>query len=622
MGLTKRLGLGGAAVAYFAAIILTSGVITLTITGVVRADGECTQAGYKPTSPSTPLVRNGNFTNTPSAVFPSGHQGFDNTIPAFYYAESEFYSQVANLGDDVYPVDLIPYRNQFSIQNGPFDGTVHGGGPELNQLIFPGDMANDVPGPVSTWLYTNGNKFNGGAYINWAQQISGLDTSKEYVFVAYISSVVNPPANAPDDPRIAFEIGGSVNMPGTGTVLNPPYTELADDATANSEPLNGWMRVAFAFTPSSSSMALKVVDRATGINGDDFAMTAVTLQVCEPQDDWTPIMRAYGNDVFAGGGYFDGSTCVTQGTPVTNPAVKGFGRYSSASPMDHSTYSGTGTELAVFTPGEIMGFLPGANMTTARSALWELSFANTVDNATIKKIPASYNYGGGFGSSYCPSFPTPISPQLRNGATLNISSLPSGDYVVSRASVDIIAPTPIAEGTRIRIFTDGDIFIRNNIQYANVAPGWASAGDIPLVEIYPAGNILVSDAVSEMTGVFKAKGNFYSCVAASNGQILYPNKLPTEYNTPGVGHHMTYIANNCQTKLTVYGSVTAEQMFLYRTTREGLENAVVGENRTSGNLAEAFVFSPEVYLAYLSAHPSSGATVGSPDSVVSLPPVY
>ena len=575
-----------------------------------KAAAECDPGSFPET---TSAIANGDFAVRPFPENPAGNVGKDNTTTVDY---GTFLSQAYNVGYDSYPSDVSPPRNQFSIQDGDF---FEPGPAGLDQKHFPGDPAFFING-TNTWYYSNGNALNGAEYINWEQDITGLLPNRQYVFVAYITNLIEPSVNDADDPRITLKIGGNTGQV-DGTAIWGP--ELIDEAsTANAQPLGGWKRVAAAFdTDATGNIKLKIIDSADSINGDDFGITAITLQLCQPiKDGWAPIMRAYGNDVYAGGGYFDGSTCVSQGTPPANPAVKGFGRFNPPSPSDHSTYSGTAAELGIFTPGEITGFLPGGNMQVARSALWELSFANTVDNGTIRKNATTLGFGGGFGTPFCPTFPSPVSPQLRNNATLNISSLPSGDYVVQRPDVDIIAPTPIANGTHIRIFTDGNAFLRTNIVYANVGAGWATANDIPLVEIYPTGDLYVQENVSEVTGVFKAKGNFYTCVA-NNGTILHPNNSPV-YNTPAVGHHMTYIANNCQTKLTVYGSVTAEQMFLYRVTKKGVVNAVVGEGRNSANLAESFVFSPEVYLAYLSAHPGGVITVGSPDSIVALPPVY
>ena len=582
----------------------------------VKAAAEC-DPGLTPKT--TGDIANGDFSARPFPEAPAGNVGYDNSTTVNY---GTFLSQAYNIGYDSYPSDVTPQRNQFSIQDGNF---FEPGPAGLDQVTFPGDTAYGID-PTNTWYYSNGNALNGTEYINWEQDVPGLLPNRQYVFVAYITNLIEISVNNADDPEITLKIGGTSGQT-DGTAIWGPNT-LDEASTGNSQPNKGWQRVAAAFTTDSTGavdgsglMKLKIIDSARSINGDDFGITAVTLQLCEPvKDGWASIMRTYGNDVYAGGGYFDGSTCVSQGPALANPAIKGFGRFNPPSPADHSTYSGSASELGVFTPGEITGFLPGGNMNVARSALWELSFANTIDNGVIKKSATALGFGGGFGTPFCPIFPSPVSPQLRNGATLNISSLPSGDYVVNRPDVDIIAPTPISDGTHIRIFTDGNATIRTNISYANVGAGWATANDIPLVEIYPTGNLLVQQSVSEMTGVFKAKGNFYTCVA-NDGTILHPNDSPV-YDTPGVGHHMTYIVNNCQTKLTVYGSVTAEQMYLYRVTKKGVESATVGEGRNSGNLAEAFVFSPEVYLAYLSAHPGGAITVGSADSIVALPPVY
>ncbi len=594
---------------FFAVLFLATITLNVGVLSPPRASaaGEC-DAGSFPVT--TSAIRDGNFAARPFPETPGGNVGKDNTTSVDY---GDFISHAYNVGYDVYPSDTTPQRNQFSIQDGDF---FLPGPTGLDQKVFPGDLAYNIPA-TNTWYYSNGNALNGAEYINWEQDVTGLLPNRQYVFVAYITNLIEDSVSNVDDPYITLKVGGTSGQVDGSTIWGP--LPLSEASTNNAQPLSGWTRVAAAFNTDATGAAfLKIIDSAFSINGDDFGITAITLQVCEPV--YNPLTRSFGNDVFAGGGYFDGTTCVNNGTPVTNPAVKGFGRYKPAAPTDHSTYTGTGSELGVFTPGEITGWLPGAQTVSARSAVWELSFANTIANATVKKNASLYNFGGGFGTPYCPTFPTPVAPLPRNNASLNLNTLGNGDYIVQRATVDLIAPQPIADGTRIRIFTDGDVIVRTNIRYANTGAGWGTASDIPLVEIYPTGNLLVENSVTEMTGVFKAKGNFYSCVAA-NGTILQANRSP-EFNTPGVGHHMTYIANNCRNRLTVHGSVTAEYMYLYRSTRDGLANATVAESRNSGNLAEVFVFSPEIYLAYLSTMPTNPVTLGAPDSVVSLPPVY
>ncbi len=608
---------------------MTTFVLSLTFSAprAFAAPSEC-----DPNSNSFPvptgLVNYGDFTTPPADIPPDtgAGLGYDNTT-AFYYPEANFWSHAANVGYDVYPIDTALARNQFSIQQGDF---LLPGPVGLDQKVFPGDPMFNVPRPTNdTWYYSNGNGLNGVEYINWEQDVTGLTPGEEYVFVAYITNLIENPPNDAADPIITLKVGGNTGQVDGTTIWGP--TALDEINTNNASPLNGWQRVAAAFTADATGSArLKIIDSAAEYNGDDFGFTSVSLQLCAPANGWKPISRSYGNDVVAGGGYYDGTSCVSEGVQTDAPFVRGLSRFNPTSPEDHSTYTGTGSDMAVFAKGDITGWLPGAMTTTARSSPWELSFANTVSTAPIEKDPTTYKFGGGFTNPLCPEYPVPVSPDIRNNATLNISSLNSGDYVVPNANVDLIAPTPIENGKRIRIFIDdsydGDIStagtarIRTNISYEFTS--WNDVSRIPLLEIYPRGDLYIDEDVQEVTGVYMAKGDIRTCIANdAAGTVLIPNVIPTEHYE-GVGHHMTYIADNCQDKLTVYGSMTAEKIHMYRTTKDGLSDGDVAEVRSSSNLSEAFVFSPEIYLARLSSASSGPDEVTTVDSVVSLPPIY
>lgn len=126
---------------------------------------------------------------------------------------------------------------------------------------------------------------NGGEYVNWGQDISGLTPGREYVFIAYISNAIEPVGDSPDDPTIRLRIGGTSGMP-DGTVIGGP-TVLTEAATSNTTANSGWQRVAFSFTATSASEKLKITDSSTGSWGDDFAMTSIGIAECAPVPDYT-----------------------------------------------------------------------------------------------------------------------------------------------------------------------------------------------------------------------------------------------------------------------------------------------------------------------------------------------
>lgn len=310
--------------------------------------GGCSQDGYFPRF--TNLVKNGSFSTAPSDVAPAGSNGRNNTSPGHYYANAGFRSQMANAGYNVYPRDSnaagTDVFNIFSVQKGPFNGaeSKHGdlrerGGAVLNQIPFPGHMVvagnrdSEVP-KVDTWLYTNGNamphnKMRNIEYLTWEQDVSGLTVGKEYVFVAYISNVIEPPNDSRDDPTIRFRVGGTTGMP-DGTVIGGP-TVLTEANTGNKLPIGGWQRVAFPFKATSGTQKFKVTDASPGWFGDDFALTAIHISECVPMYDYelTTTPKVNGPDLYPG------QTEITGGDRPTSKVVHKEGPSDSKTPVNY-----------------------------------------------------------------------------------------------------------------------------------------------------------------------------------------------------------------------------------------------------------------------------------------------
>jgi uncharacterized repeat protein (TIGR01451 family) len=202
--------------------------------------------------------------------------------------------------------NIYPGDNSFSIQTGDRNLGFAG----LNQKAFPGDPANNVPA-VPNWFYSNGNWFGtqnydtaisndvtiNGEYLLWQQDITipNWVAGKTYVFFAYVSNVIEIPANdAPDDPIVRLRTAGTDGLPdgtllsgpfilqeGSGSYLQPSVAALGVN-TANSAPLNGWYRVSGTIQPTSNTARLKFTSSATGGGGDDFGLTQINLYECRP----------------------------------------------------------------------------------------------------------------------------------------------------------------------------------------------------------------------------------------------------------------------------------------------------------------------------------------------------
>ncbi len=108
-----------------------------------------------------------------------------------------------------------------------------------------------------------------------------------------------------------------------------------------------------------------------------------------------------------------------------------------------------------------------------------------------------------------------------------------------------------------------------------------------------AGDIIISNNVTIINGIFKAGGNIYTCGTAIGPTLAVNMKTA------------------CSNKLTVNGSFTANTIYLLRT---------LG-SLGNGEPAEQFNYGPEVWLPGIT--PSGGGSIdlGDADSVTSLPPV-
>jgi len=352
---------------------------------------------------------------------------------------------------------------------------------------------------------------------------------------------------------------------------------------------------------------------ATGLGTESILLSvynvnpgAYTLPPCPPIPPPPPVrhpyLRIYGNDVVAGGGY--GLGCSSN-----NETIEAYGEYSPPAP-GHQNYRGSGSELAAFSPGVIEEFLPGARATVPRTALWEMSFANSnPPPGPSKNVPGTKRFGGGFGVASCPgAFPSTALFASIGGST-SVNSLSSGEYV--RSGNLTLTAGQLANGKRLTIYVDGDLTITGNI--TNASSSWASAADIPLLKIYVMGDLKIHHGVSTLTGLFNTGGDGVGQIwTCTNGSTILDTSPAT----------VDALASLCNTKLTIYGTLIGNRANFYRTFKD-ISDGTVGETHGPlSNIAETVVFSPDIYLALLSEQGTPTIDVSKIDSIRSLPPAF
>jgi hypothetical protein len=161
-------------------------------------------------------------------------------------------------------------------------------------------------------------------------------------------------------------------------------------------------------------------------------------------------------------------------------------------------------------------------------------------------------------------------------------------------NLGIAAPVNVAPPKRQVIYVTGNLYISNNIVYQGRG-GWASVASLPGLKFIVDGNILIGNTVSQLDGIYIAKGSIYTC---------------TTFNTP-VDLSAAGGYDACNHPLTVNGSLVAgNKVYLLRTN---------GSLQTD-TPAETINLTPETWLANW---PDATATTTTQkyDSVTGLPPM-
>ena len=283
----------------------------------------------------------------------------------------------------------------------------------------------------------------------------------------------------------------------------------------------------------------------------------------------------------------NGTTC----TPNNGAAINSWNRGSTA-------FLGSGTQFAAMALGVIDEFATAQQGVNGAGPSSGLAFSNTVNNG---------GYGGGFGSLPCiPDYYAQAGNTTAVGNTVNVSTLGTGAYRAS-GSVTINGGDIVNPGNRAVLYVDGDVYINSNIRYTG---SW-SYNNIPLFQLVVRGNIYIGRTVTQLDGAYIAqktnsgtKGIIYTCATATG-----------PYALDGT------LYNNCNTKLTVNGLFSADQVYLMRTYGT-LSRSTANETAASSFAGEVFNYNPTMWIAQPPASSTnSSSKLGDYDAITSLPPV-
>jgi hypothetical protein len=319
-------------------------------------------------------------------------------------------------------------------------------------------------------------------------------------------------------------------------------------------------------------------------------------EVCIPVVS-KPYLSVFGGDVAAGGGVE-----ASAGTCTTNPnaAIVAWNKNTAG-------YAGAGVQYAALAMNTIRGFATAQNSPAGgANAPVGLSFSSTTQNGPTEK------YGGDFQAAKCIKDYYGQKPASATALTAN-TNIPatSGVYATPVGTSAVLNSGTVANGQKITIFVDGDLFVNGNILYA----GGSTYDQIPLLQLVVRGNIHIRNTATRLDGVYIAqpladltKGYVYTCSTDST----------PPFDAPIINNGAFY--SSCTNKLTVNGSVVARDIQFLRTSGT-LRQSNPGETSASNNAAEVFNYGPAFWITQPTMSTTNDGSVDNYDAITSLAPI-
>jgi hypothetical protein len=338
---------------------------------------------------------------------------------------------------------------------------------------------------------------------------------------------------------------------------------------------------------------------------------------------YQPYFRVEGGDMAAGAGFGNTGSC----SPTTGD-ITGYGG---------PTFFGAGSQLGAIARGNITGFStatnnqPAANPTATPGVQPQpngLAFSNTGVRGLFNRTSwcvSDYYAGSSADTLGSPDF---------SATGKHVYQVGSG----SGSSTTLNGGT-LANGADITVKVNGDVIIANDINYS-----YGSLDQIPRFRLLVTGNIYIQSNVHNLHGFYDAQptgsgsgGRVYTCASGPAASTNY---------------------TNCNSRLSVYGSITANRIIPGRTkgnyndngnscngngnncngnngngngngngnncngnNGNGNGNNCNGNNGNGNGPAESFEYSPELWIFSATSKPTAGSGYSSYDSITNLPPV-
>lgn len=410
--------------------------------------------------------------------------------------------------------------------------------------------------------------------------------------------------------------GGISVSPGThdySGVVNPPTTTMG---------------------PGSTVITANSEGTITGVatyNGAQQPGITSCQSVIKPAS--RPYLKVFGGDVSAGG-WFNTTTTPCSADPNRQDNPKGGIRtFASGNVAGHTYRAGSSSEFAAYALGAIensnankYGFYTRSLQPLAAppvTTMDPLDFANptpTTDGflgfSTGSKDTANDSCIKDYYSNV-----TGTAPNMSGDVNAKPNVGPDNGKIFNHGqqSFSIGGPSwTLARGERITIYTEGDVYINTNINYAN------SVLDPSYFTLIVKGNIYIGSGVTKLEGLYIAQpttgtndGNIWTCSVASGGILRPPSSTET--------------SANCKEKLVINGAVVAKHVTfnrvggkgdlrnnsLYWTTSSDKETSSIdGSNKA----VEEINYIPEMVMGspYLNAIDNSSRL----DAITVLPPLF
>ncbi|MEK9196579.1 MAG: hypothetical protein AAB914_04380, partial [Patescibacteria group bacterium] len=308
-----------------------------------------------------------------------------------------------------------------------------------------------------------------------------------------------------------------------------------------------------------------------------------------------PYVRFYGQDVFAGGNFPNG-TRVPGGISTNHrtPAI------------------GSGVEYAAFALGTISGFSSS-----------DLRSDGFFDQLNFASSPKGLFGGDHIATDYFANKPDNAEVLTSNSVDLSSIANKKSFYRNTGGGTDVLTISNSSPGNSFTgsktIYVDGDVYISENIRYAD----WGTdINAIPSFRLIVKGNIYIAPDVTQIDGLLVAQPNggtkgMISTCANANGD----NANPAELTTTATGVR-SGTDGDCSSQLVINGAIVAQRVKWLRTFKTLSDATSSGrEAYNSSNAAEVINTSPDFYLGVPADPPSGGGTSGKYDSYQALPPI-